>query len=85
MRGLPNWPIPDLDVCLKANLEAARLTNPNVFCAGVSVNTSGLDIDTATNILEDISSTLELPCVDPMRDQGSCTFGGISAIVERLC
>src|SRR5690606_9078714 len=40
MRGLPHYPVPDLKTCLEANLEAARLTNPDVIAVGVAVNTS---------------------------------------------
>ena len=77
MRGLPDWPLPDLKECLAANLSAARLTNPNVFCAGVAVNTSALDDAAAASVLSEISDAMELPCVDPMR-------GGVAAIVDRL-
>ena len=40
MRGLPDYPLPGLKDCLEANLEAARLTNPEVNAVGVAVNTS---------------------------------------------
>jgi uncharacterized NAD-dependent epimerase/dehydratase family protein len=77
MRGLPDWPLPGLDECLAANLAAARLTNPGVFCAGVAVNTSALDEPAAAAVLQEISAAMDLPCVDPMR-------GGVAPIVDRL-
>ncbi len=77
MRGLPNWPLPDLSECLAANLAAARLTNQAVMCAGVSINTSQLDEDAAARLLGEISEALGLPCIDPMR-------GVVAAIVDRL-
>src|SRR3546814_14812894 len=40
MRGLPHYPVPDLKTCLEANLQAARLTSPDVIAVGVAVNTS---------------------------------------------
>ncbi|PPR21778.1 MAG: hypothetical protein CFH38_01293, partial [Alphaproteobacteria bacterium MarineAlpha10_Bin1] len=63
--------------CLAANLAAARLTNPGVFCAGVAVNTSALDEPAAAAVLQEISAAMDLPCVDPMR-------GGVAPIVDRL-
>ena len=77
MRGLPDWPLPDLKECLAANLSAARLTNKEVFCAGVAVNTSALDDAAAASVLSEISDAMKLPCVDPMR-------GNVAAIVDRL-
>ena len=77
MRGLPDWPLPDLGHCLETNLAAARLTNPDVFCAGVAVNTSALDDEVAAKILAEISNKMELPCTDPMRN-------GVAPIVDCL-
>ena len=77
MRGLPGWPLPDLQECLDANLAAAKLTNKAVFCAGVAVNTSQLDEEAAKRVLGETAETLGLPCVDPMRT-------GVAPIVDRL-
>ena len=77
MRGLPDWPLPELSHCLETNLAAARLTNPDVFCAGVAVNTSALGDEAAAKILGEISDKMELPCTDPMRN-------GVALIVDRL-
>jgi uncharacterized NAD-dependent epimerase/dehydratase family protein len=77
MRGLPDWPLPELSHCLETNLAAARLTNPDVFCAGVAVNTSALGDEAAAKILGEISDKMELPCTDPMRN-------GVAPIVDRL-
>jgi uncharacterized NAD-dependent epimerase/dehydratase family protein len=77
MRGLPNWPLPDLRECLDANLAAARLTNKAVMCAGVSINTSQFERQAAARLLGEISAALDLPCIDPMR-------GSVSALVDRL-
>ena len=77
MRGLPDWPMPDLAECLAPNLAAARLTNPVVFCAGVALNTSQLGEEVAARLLGETSAALALPCVDPMR-------GGVAPLVDRL-
>ena len=77
MRGLPEYSLPDLGTCIEANLAAARLTNPAVVCAGVSVNTSRLDAAEARRLLLRIEDSLELPAVDTFRD-------GAASIVDRL-
>ena len=68
MRGLPHYPLPDIQACIDANLAAARLTNPAVVCAGLSVNTSRLDPDAAKACLAELEAELGLPAVDPLRD-----------------
>jgi uncharacterized NAD-dependent epimerase/dehydratase family protein len=77
LRGLPNYPVPDLEACLEANLAAARLTNPAVVCHGVAVNTSLLAADAAKACLAGIEERLGLPAVDPVKD-------GVGRIVDHL-
>ncbi|MBV9584458.1 MAG: DUF1611 domain-containing protein, partial [Alphaproteobacteria bacterium] len=77
MRGLPDYPLPDLRLCIERNIEAAQLTNPAVRCVGVSVNTGALDTATARDYLRQTADQLSLPCVDPVRT-------GVEAIVDRL-
>jgi uncharacterized NAD-dependent epimerase/dehydratase family protein len=67
MRGLPHYQLPDLQTCVDANLEAARLTNPAVKLAGFSFNTSALDPAAAERALKDCSQRFGLPAVDPVR------------------
>src|ERR1700720_1814913 len=67
MRGLPTYPLPDLPLCIKRNIEAAQLTNPAVRCIGVSVNTGALDTAAARDYLRQTEDRLGLPCVDPVR------------------
>jgi len=77
MRGLPHYRLPSLRDCIDANVAAARLTNPEVRCAGISINTSALDASTAESLLKQTEDAFGLPCVDPVR-------GGVAAIVDRL-
>ena len=77
MRGLPGWPMPDLGSCIEANLQAARLTNPAVVCAGLSINTQALGAAEAETLLEELGTTHGLPCIDPLRT-------GVGAIADRL-
>ena len=63
--------------CIDANVAAGRLTNPEVRCAGISINTSALDASTADSLLKQTADAFGLPCVDPVR-------GGVAEIVDRL-
>lgn len=77
MRGLPNRPLPALAECIQANIEAARLTNPQVRCIGVAVNTRGLDDVAAASYLAQLADDLAMPCVDPL-------INGAAPLVDRL-
>ena len=77
MRGLPDRSIPSLKECLLANIEAARLTQPDVIAVGVALNTSKLDVQTARRRCEQVEHELDLPCEDPIAM-------GTSKIVRRL-
>jgi uncharacterized NAD-dependent epimerase/dehydratase family protein len=77
MRGLPHYQLPDLQVCIDANLAAARLTNPAVKLAGFSFNTSGMDAAGAERALQDCAQKFGLPAVDPVRS-------GVGPLVDSL-
>ena len=77
MRGLPEYPLPELEVCMETNLAAARLTNPAARFVGVAVNTSALDDAAAESYLAETEERLGLPCVDPVRT-------GVARIAEVL-
>ena len=70
-------PLPSVAECIDLHLRFARLTNPNVCCVGVSVNTSGLDAERRASYLAELSAELGLPCVDPIQD-------GCDAIVDKI-
>ena len=76
MRGLPDYPLPGLKDCIALNLEAARLTNPDVSAVGVAINTSQMPDGGSEALLRRIEDTLGLPAVDPFRD-------GVAPIVDR--
>jgi uncharacterized NAD-dependent epimerase/dehydratase family protein len=77
MRGLPNYRLPDLKLCIDRNVEAAQLTNPAVRCVGVSVNTAGLEASAARDYLRRTEDQLGLPVVDAVRT-------GVARIVDAL-
>lgn len=60
-------PLPSLQECVTRNLEAARLTNPAVALAGISLNTSQLSERDALAALSDAEHLLGVPAVDPTR------------------
>jgi uncharacterized NAD-dependent epimerase/dehydratase family protein len=77
MRGLPGYKLPELKLCIERNIEAAQLTNAAVRCAGLSINTAGLDAGAANDYLRQTEDRLGLPCVDPVRT-------GVAALVDNL-
>lgn len=77
MRALPHQPQPSIAQTIELNLLHARLTNPDVAVAGISVNTSSVDEATAKEYCASLSEQFGLPCVDPHRH-------GVSAIVDAL-
>ena len=77
MRGLPDYPLPDLKDCLEANLVAARLTNPAVRFVGVAMDTSRLDDAARERVLGETEDRLGLPCVDSVAT-------GVARIVDTL-
>jgi uncharacterized NAD-dependent epimerase/dehydratase family protein len=77
MRGLPGRRLPDLAECLERNLEAARLTSPDVRAAGLCLNTSGMEPEEARRLCDRVADRLDLPTTDPI------AFG-VGAIIEEL-
>jgi uncharacterized NAD-dependent epimerase/dehydratase family protein len=74
---MPGFPVPDVALCAERHLAAARLTNPRARCVGVSVNTSKMSYEAASECRQAIASSMGVPCVDPIRD-------GVGDIVDYL-
>ena len=64
--GYSDYPLPDLAECIDANLRLAARTNPDVRCAGISINTSALPPEDREQHLRRISAEFGLPCFDPL-------------------
>lgn len=77
IEGYPDCPIPDLQHAIDRYVEAARLTNRNVRCVGVSINSSTLSDTQWQAYAAEVSQRLKLPVVDPMR-------GGVDALAKAL-
>lgn len=77
MRGLPDYELPPIPETIDFNLQAARLTNPQVRCAGVAVNTSHVSDADGEAFCRRVTEETGLPCVDTMKH-------GVGAIVDRI-
>lgn len=66
MRGIPGRALPELKACLDANLEAAKLTSPDVVAVGVAMNTSRLSQLEGKRACAEVEDALGLPCQDPV-------------------
>lgn len=72
-----DYVIPDLATCIAANLDAARLTNPQARVAGVSINTARMSAEAAALARRQIAEETGLACADPIRD-------GVGDIVDAI-
>jgi uncharacterized NAD-dependent epimerase/dehydratase family protein len=78
MRGLPGRRLPGLAECLEANLQVARLTSPDVYAAGVCLNTASMAEAPARAQCRRVEDLLGLPATDPHRF-------GVETILAQLC
>ena len=65
--GHPEFPLPSLEVVIEQTVALGRLTNPEIRCVGVSLNTAKLDATAALLELERVEKRLALPVADPLR------------------
>jgi uncharacterized NAD-dependent epimerase/dehydratase family protein len=68
-----DYPPPSIEEAIPLHLQLARRMNPNVRCAGVSLNTAQLSEKQAHMLLEREQARLNMPVADPIR--GGATFG----------
>ncbi len=65
--GWPDFKLPTIQDVIDRTIEIGRLTNPDIRCVGISINTSHLHESDAVQYLETIAGKTDLPCVDPVR------------------
>ena len=70
-------PMPSVRDVIETTTALGRLTNPDIRCVGVAVNTAALPEGEARRMLADCGADLGLPATDPMR------LGG-DAIVDHV-
>ena len=59
--------MPSVGDVIEATTRWGRLTNPDIRCVGIAVNTAALARDEARRMLEDLGKAFDLPATDPMR------------------
>jgi len=65
--GLEDYALPSIEETVALSLRLARLTNPGVRCAGVSLNTQGLSEADAAALFVRRAGEWGLPVADPLR------------------
>lgn len=75
MRGVAT-PLPSIQQVIDMAIDLGRLTNPDIQCVGICVNTAALSEEEATTYLAETGTAHGLPCVDPMR------FGSQDVVAE---
>jgi len=65
--GHAEFPLPSIEQVIEQTLVMGRLTNPDIRCAGISLNTSRFDATEAQRELDRVEKRLSLPAADPMR------------------
>lgn len=70
-------PLPTIQQVIDLTISCGQLTNPNIRCVGIAVNTQALDEATAVSTMAEIAKVHDLPTVDPIRT-------GVAPIVARL-
>lgn len=72
-----HFELPSITDVIERTVSIGKQTNPLIRCAGVSVNTSKLNDDERKQYLDNLSTKLGLPCVDPLKE-------GTDAIIANL-
>ena len=67
MLGAPGYGVPPIEAVIEQTLMLGRLTNPAIRCAGISLNTAGMEQDAAERAIASASAQLDLPAADPIR------------------
>ena len=65
--GYPDYPVPSIEQVIEQTIALGRVTNPDIRCVGISLNTSALDDAAAQAEIEATERRLQLPTADPVR------------------
>lgn len=66
--GWKHYSLPSVKECIDLHIQLGRITNPDIACVGISLNTSGLSMDERDSYLNVLRKETSLPCVDPLID-----------------
>ena len=70
-------PIADVGEVAQQTLALGRLTNPQIRCVGIALNTAALSADEGRRAVAEVSRRSALPACDPMRD-------GVARLVDAM-
>lgn len=76
MRGVEH-PLPSIGQVVERVIQNGSLTNPDIQCVGLAINTAALSDEDAERCLAELSEEYGLPAADPIRN-------GVSALVDEL-
>lgn len=76
MRGVET-PLPTIQQVIDLTIQCGKLTNPDIRCIGIAVNTIALNEAEAESYLAEVSAEYGLPATDPVRF-------GMDPIVDRV-
>jgi len=77
IEAFPDFPLPTIGELIDLTCTCGRVTNPDIRCVGVSINTSSLSADERAAYLEKIAAETGLPCVDPVAT-------GVAPLVDNI-
>jgi uncharacterized NAD-dependent epimerase/dehydratase family protein len=66
IEAFPGFSAPTIEQLIELAIANGSVTNPNIRCAGISVNTSTLPDTERQAYLDDLAAKHGLPCVDPV-------------------
>jgi uncharacterized NAD-dependent epimerase/dehydratase family protein len=73
----PDFQLPGIKDVIERTIQIGRLTNPDIRCVGVSLNTSKIPASDRGALMERYVAETGLPCVDPI-------LNGMGPIADRL-
>ncbi|WP_420140755.1 DUF1611 domain-containing protein [Sphingomonas sp.] len=65
--GHPQFPVPPIEAVIEQTVMLGRLTNPEIRCVGISLNTSGMEAGAAEREIAETEARLGMPTADPIR------------------
>lgn len=65
--GHPAFALPSIEQVIEQTIALGRLSNPDIRCIGISLNTAKLDAAEAQREFDSVEKRLSLPVADPMR------------------
>lgn len=75
--GWTSFPLPQISDVIERTVQTGRLTNPDIRCVGVALNTSKVPPGDRTRVLAQYEREAGLPCVDPLID-------GVAPLVDAI-